>query len=456
MKKKILSAVLASLMLVSCASFTAAADEIELYVEDDVIGGKGTEEKPYGSLAEAIAALNGADGTIYIIGTYDLADFNQSVPDWKGCVTIKGYTAESNLTCPNNLGVNFNGEVVFKDILFTIGEYAHINPAGYPMTFDGGEDSKLEYMVHAPVLGNATVDESYITVNSGYISTLYLAGGYSTSYANGVSGNMTAEINGGSVAIALRADAYMDDMVGISVGGNLSVIQNGGEIRKVYTDEAHQPEIMGALNFIFNNGTKIPDEFGYPEENVAEGVYIIHSAVGGKVMPTDDPGVFEIKAEKGKVAKINGEIVYDGTVTLEAGETVVDWEAGEQASESIEIKLTIGDANIITNGESKALDVPAQTIDNRTMVPLRAIFEALGAEIEWNGETRTVTSVKDDTTVSLTVGENVITVNGGAKELDVSAQIKDNRTLVPVRAISEAFGCDVAWDGETRTVTITK
>ena len=90
------------------------------------------------------------------------------------------------------------------------------------------------------------------------------------------------------------------------------------------------------------------------------------------------------------------------------------------------------------------------------MVPLRAIFEALGASVEWDGETKTVTSVKDDTTVKLTVGEKKLTVNGTAKELDVPGQIVENRTLVPVRAISEAFGCEVGWDSATRTVTITK
>ena len=90
------------------------------------------------------------------------------------------------------------------------------------------------------------------------------------------------------------------------------------------------------------------------------------------------------------------------------------------------------------------------------MVPLRAIFEALGASVEWDDATKTVTSVKGDTTVKLTIGNAAITVNGEDKALDVPAQIVDSRTLVPVRAIAESFGCDVAWDDATKTVTITK
>ena len=107
-------------------------------------------------------------------------------------------------------------------------------------------------------------------------------------------------------------------------------------------------------------------------------------------------------------------------------------------------------------GNKLSFDTDPVIINDRTMVPLRAIFEALGASVEWDGDTKTVTSVKGDTTVKLTVGENKLTVNGTEKALDVPGQIVENRTLVPVRAISEAFGCEVGWDAETRTVTITK
>lgn len=118
------------------------------------------------------------------------------------------------------------------------------------------------------------------------------------------------------------------------------------------------------------------------------------------------------------------------------------------------IKLVIGSSIITTNNVEAALDVPAQIIGERTMVPLRAIFEALGASVEWDDATKTVTSVKGETTVKLTIGDNAIYKNGEAKELDVPAQIVDDRTLVPVRAIAESFDANVGWDGPTQTVTI--
>ena len=113
-----------------------------------------------------------------------------------------------------------------------------------------------------------------------------------------------------------------------------------------------------------------------------------------------------------------------------------------------------GDISVLLNGEKLVFDVPPQIINSRTMVPLRAIFEALGASVDWDGATRTVTSTKDDTTISLTVDKTEMTVNDKKVTLDSPACIVSNRTLVPVRAISEAFGINVDWDGATRTVTL--
>lgn len=110
---------------------------------------------------------------------------------------------------------------------------------------------------------------------------------------------------------------------------------------------------------------------------------------------------------------------------------------------------------VVVDGEAVNFDVPPQIINDRTMVPVRAIFEALGATVSWNDETKTVTATKEESVVSLTINSNVMKVNDTEKTIDVPAQIVNDRTLVPVRAISEAFECAVEWDQETYTVTIT-
>ncbi len=94
-------------------------------------------------------------------------------------------------------------------------------------------------------------------------------------------------------------------------------------------------------------------------------------------------------------------------------------------------------------------------VEGRTLVPLRSVFEALGATVEWNNDERSVTSVKGDVAISLAVDSVEMVVNGQVKTLDVPAQIMNERTMVPVRAVAEAFGCEVSWDNDTRTVVIT-
>ncbi|MDO4281346.1 MAG: copper amine oxidase N-terminal domain-containing protein [Peptococcaceae bacterium] len=111
---------------------------------------------------------------------------------------------------------------------------------------------------------------------------------------------------------------------------------------------------------------------------------------------------------------------------------------------------------VMLNGEALAMDQSPIIQNGRTLVPLRAIFEGLGASVDWDGTTRTVTSTLDGTTVRLSVGDNTLYKNDAPVALDVPAQIIGGRTMVPVRAISEAFGAQVKWDGATRTVYVTQ
>ncbi len=114
----------------------------------------------------------------------------------------------------------------------------------------------------------------------------------------------------------------------------------------------------------------------------------------------------------------------------------------------------VPDVRVYVNRDKVKFDVPPTIIDGRTLVPLRAIFEALGATVDWNQTTKTVTGTKDGTTIIMTVGQSTFTVNGDVKKLDVPSQIIDGRTLVPVRAIAESLGVIVKWNGDERAVLI--
>ena len=117
---------------------------------------------------------------------------------------------------------------------------------------------------------------------------------------------------------------------------------------------------------------------------------------------------------------------------------------------------TSSDIQVTLNGTRVEFDQPPIIQNGRTLVPLRAIFEAMGATIDWNGNTQTVTAVRQGVTVIMTIGNNVFTVNGEQKTLDVAPQIIGGRTLVPARAVAEGFGASVDWNANTQTVIITE
>lgn len=110
---------------------------------------------------------------------------------------------------------------------------------------------------------------------------------------------------------------------------------------------------------------------------------------------------------------------------------------------------------VIVDGKPVLFDVAPINKEGRNLVPLRAIFNALGAEVEWDGSTRTITGTKGETKIVLQLDSNQATINGAAKMLDVPATSYNGRTMVPARFIAESLGADVYWDGSTQTVVIT-
>ncbi|KXG44522.1 stalk domain-containing protein [Tepidibacillus decaturensis] len=115
-------------------------------------------------------------------------------------------------------------------------------------------------------------------------------------------------------------------------------------------------------------------------------------------------------------------------------------------------------SNIVVkiNGEVQSYQQPPVIDNGSTLVPMRGIFESLGATIIWDGNTKTVIGQKEDTTIILVVGNDFALVNGKSVKLEQKAKIINKSTMVPLRFVSEALGAKVTWDGNTKTVIITK
>lgn len=114
--------------------------------------------------------------------------------------------------------------------------------------------------------------------------------------------------------------------------------------------------------------------------------------------------------------------------------------------------IDIGHAN--TNIYNEVLKDPFIIKNDRTLVPMRGIFESLGAEVIWNGADRSIVGIKDNTVIFLQIDNQVATINGAAYTLDAPPSIINDKTYVPTRFITEALGGKITWDGETRTVLI--
>lgn len=111
---------------------------------------------------------------------------------------------------------------------------------------------------------------------------------------------------------------------------------------------------------------------------------------------------------------------------------------------------------VIIDGKPVVFDVAPERINNRTMVPARAVFERVGASVTWDKSTNSVVVVKDDITIVLKVGKSSATVNGVEKPLDSPAVIIGGRTLAPARFIAEELGFKVNYLKDTMTVIMDK
>ncbi|MEA3422601.1 MAG: copper amine oxidase N-terminal domain-containing protein, partial [Bacillota bacterium] len=86
--------------------------------------------------------------------------------------------------------------------------------------------------------------------------------------------------------------------------------------------------------------------------------------------------------------------------------------------------------------------------NDRTLIPVRFVSEALGAEVTWDQDNEEVTIKDNDTIINLSIGSNDIFINGEVEKMDTKAIIKEDRTFVPLRFVSEALDCNVTWDQE--------
>ncbi len=114
-----------------------------------------------------------------------------------------------------------------------------------------------------------------------------------------------------------------------------------------------------------------------------------------------------------------------------------------------------GPVKVVVNGRQVAFDVdPYIDPNNRVMVPLRAIVEALGAQVDWDAQTKKIYIAREGRRSIFTVGGSTAVFDGRTVNLDTQPVIRGGRTMAPARFVAESVGADVHWDGGLRTVTV--
>ena len=134
-------------------------------------------------------------------------------------------------------------------------------------------------------------------------------------------------------------------------------------------------------------------------------------------------------------------------------------ETGSSPGTVITIVIQIGSSNMYVNGNSRQIypgeNASPMVVNDRTLVPIRAIAEELGAVVEWDGNTQNVTIRRNGTVIIMRINSTAVNVNGQTIQSDVAPQIIDNRTMIPLRIVAETLNCEVNWEPTTKTVTIT-
>lgn len=121
-----------------------------------------------------------------------------------------------------------------------------------------------------------------------------------------------------------------------------------------------------------------------------------------------------------------------------------------------QVAVAMDPIKITLNGEEISTDVDPIIVNDRTLVPIRFISEELNFEVDWIQEEHRVTVEDGEHFITLVIDVPEIVVNDETIKLDVAPILRNDRTLVPLRAISEALGVEVDWDNDTRTVILIK
>ena len=126
----------------------------------------------------------------------------------------------------------------------------------------------------------------------------------------------------------------------------------------------------------------------------------------------------------------------------------------EEVFSQLREKLPNNPVYVKFNGDILGFDEPPIIEDGSTLVPMRFLFEQMGADVEWDSETQTATATLDNKAVTFSIDNVNARINNKPAKMDVPARLVNGKTMVPLRFLSENMGYDVDWDADSRTAIV--
>ncbi|MBO4897632.1 MAG: hypothetical protein J5590_04985 [Clostridia bacterium] len=218
----------------------------------------------------------------------------------------------------------------------------------------------------------------------------------------------------------------------------------------------------GCKEVIFATATKSPD--GSKNFGQKGGVYVLNydgTLVAYSQLPdaytifeTGRPAYTNFAYAKPAVGDVDNDGKYEIAVNTRYSGLCLYRFDGSFTTPKLSSNNVDDDITVKVSGNTVKFDQEPIIYNNRTMVPMRKIFESIGATVAWDPATKTATGIRGDRIVKITIGSKHMYLNNKLIEIDTPAMLVGDRTLVPVRAISEGLGCNVQWNDASRTVSI--
>lgn len=318
-------------------------------------------------------------------------------------------------------------------------------------------DTKIEVTEEAkkaPTLTLSAPSGSY-RINRGPVTFTYTYNGDGKVSAKSSDDSVaTAEVKGNTITVTLKSVGTAKITVSAAEGNNFLAKDATYDLTVQKKKSSSSSSDTSALTYGVSTGKTENGKISVTPAKAEAGEKVTIKATPDSGYQLDKVTVKDKDNSNVKLTKVNdNEYTFTmpkGKVSVDA--TFVQKDAADDnsaAEKSKVIKLQIGSRIVNVDNEAVIYDAAPVIRNDRTLVPIRIVTETLGGKVDWNGATKEVTLHIDGKEIKMTVGKTL-------EKYGVAPVIIDGRTFVPVRFVADELGATVAWDDATKTVTITK